>query len=900
MSPAFGHSRSTDPSRPVHPVPAPFAPGAGVLPADSASQDIFRTSLRRSLQLHRRLVLAFATSGLVLAFAYLIAYWSSYTAQCLVYIQPTPTAVLESVAPVQWQYNDDPATFDSYIQQQLLNITRQDVLVGALHKLGLGVWQKRGESDQSAADRLKGSIDVARLGASYQISITAHASNPETAAAVANAVAASYIEITSHEQKAGDAQQLAMLSNERDRVKKELDEDTAEQAALNANSGTTTGETTKLRRSSDLASDITRLQNLYFAVDEQFQNQSLEDAAPGMARLAAAATVPPHPDESKVISNAAALLLVFVFLGFVAAIAAHKIDPRVCVASDVERLLGVAPMAQLPDFEEVSEEVADVHLLRLAAAFDYAATNSGMRSCIFTGTGPRVGVTTIAARLKDKLETMGRAAVLVDATGTTHEPFGAGDDRSETELASQANSRPITLLQQVAGRGEAGRGELILADTAPLAVSAETECLARFADCAIVVIESDVTTRAQLRRVASLLQRLNLNAVGFVLNRVTLAKADAPFRNSVEELEKHLRTQERSTDWQAIRRRYFWAEFDCSRAEAGVSADSAAANHPISDDNGADRTAEAEEAALAEHAAPLPDARREIQEPSWEPDNMPWWLSEAMARFEDANTRPSPRPVIKQDNETLTNDKADNDESAAAHLLHIVEGETSKGIEAPSNESTDMLLTVVPEDLNQAGHPASHASDAPAAPAEPERGNRSRLSGLRGIAPPRSLKDLEHARRSSDYVSEAAPAADQAGSQPGLENQPNPGSSRLSRLRGFVSAAGLREFGQVKQPAPIKDENTPVGRATPSEAAPLEPPSPKVPIPTQTVVSYPAPDSSLTGSGGSAQPVDLPQALPDEVELLRAHLAARPLDRRETWGAVQILPSRRGQYRKND
>ncbi len=71
---------------------------------------------------------------------------------------------------------------------------------------------------------------MVRLGVSYQISITAHASLPETAAALANAVAASYIETMSHEQNAGDAEQLAMLRDERDWVKRELDADLAEQS----------------------------------------------------------------------------------------------------------------------------------------------------------------------------------------------------------------------------------------------------------------------------------------------------------------------------------------------------------------------------------------------------------------------------------------------------------------------------------------------------------------------------------------------------------------------------------------------------------------------------------------------------------------------------------------------
>ncbi|MEI4884059.1 hypothetical protein, partial [Klebsiella pneumoniae] len=83
-------------------------------------------------------------------------------------------------------------------------------------------------------------------------------------------------------------------------------------------------------------------------------------------------------------------------------------------------------------------------------------------------------------------------------------------------------------------------------DTAPLLVSGETEYLARFVDSAIVVIESGVTTRSQLRDLARTLQRLEVSAVGFVLNRVSLTKANASLRESVHAVEQHLHAQARS------------------------------------------------------------------------------------------------------------------------------------------------------------------------------------------------------------------------------------------------------------------------------------------------------------------------------------------------------------------
>jgi hypothetical protein len=146
-----------------------------------------------SLHMHRRLAWGFALAGLLLAAIYVVSNWSIYTAQSLVYIQPTPSAVTETTL-MHWPYNYDPAAYGSYIQQQMLSMTRPDVLAGAVHKLAPGEWQQSGESDESAADRLQGAVEVERVRTSYLVAITAHANNPDTAAALANALAASYIE----------------------------------------------------------------------------------------------------------------------------------------------------------------------------------------------------------------------------------------------------------------------------------------------------------------------------------------------------------------------------------------------------------------------------------------------------------------------------------------------------------------------------------------------------------------------------------------------------------------------------------------------------------------------------------------------------------------------------------
>jgi hypothetical protein len=292
--------------------------------------------------------------------------------------------------------------------------------------------------------------------------------------------------------------------------------------------------------------DVARFESRVSAVDKQFQDSARNGNSPGLASLAAAAVAPWYSADFALIRNAIVLLLSFIFLGAAVAVVAHNIDPRVYSASDVEHLLGFAPMAQLPDFSEVANEVAEEHLLRLASSIDRAFKDRDVRQCVFTGTGPGVGVTSVATRVKQLLETLGRAAVIVDVPGTSPSPSPGGEDEAALD-----GDRLLMLHQWVNG-AEGRRGETVLADAAPLTGSQETEQLVRSANCTIVVIESGVTTRAQLRAVANTLQCIKAPLVGFVLNRVRLATADPAFRRSIKEMGRQLRTQGQATDWQML------------------------------------------------------------------------------------------------------------------------------------------------------------------------------------------------------------------------------------------------------------------------------------------------------------------------------------------------------------
>jgi len=306
-----------------------------------------------------------------------------------------------------------------------------------------------------------------------------------------------------------DAAELAQINTNLDQMMKELSNRAASHIQLQLRSelertagveaqlngqlrqlvSSATNATSKLQRASDLAADITRLQSRYSTVDEQLHNRMLEDAAPTGAYISTPAQAPDHRAKSGKTRNALVIVGAGLFFGLLAAVVRNKLDQRVYVGSDVERVLGLSPMAMIPDFAEVTEGAAEEHLLRLAAAIEHANKQGHLRNCVFTGAGSGVGVTTIVTRVRTLLEAMGRSTVYVDASGTSAQDEAAaarGFSETQALIAVSGRNRQTALSHQMAGEGD--DETLVLTDASPIAVSAETEYLARFADCAIVVI----------------------------------------------------------------------------------------------------------------------------------------------------------------------------------------------------------------------------------------------------------------------------------------------------------------------------------------------------------------------------------------------------------------------------
>jgi succinoglycan biosynthesis transport protein ExoP len=984
----------------LSPPMAPLAPGEAPAPAQpvamrsisTAPADVlFHFDLLRSLQLHRRLFLSIVGLGVVLAAVCFFISWPAYVAESIVYIQPAPPRLLSNPLAQRWPFDEN--TYESYIQQQVNNVTRSDVLQTALKKLPEGSWQRPEESAQAAAERLGKAVKVERMGSSYQISITAKASDAAFAALIANTVATSFVDTAKSDLRAGDPERIKLLGEERERIQKALADDRTEleqvnkalgvaavgaatpdpyetqitamradlekaradhdaagakltamaatastssvaldaeadeivaadpglvsmktwlnqrraqlisqmanltpnhpqykqnadelakintslesmmkdlrakaaahieqrlrndlertaqyETRLNASlaqlSGVAGNASSRLQRANDLGLDIQRLQNRFTAVDEEYRNLTLDNKAPGAASITSPALPPLHPSIGRLLRNLVIVLVGALVLAIGAAVGAHNLDPRVYIATDIERVLGFSPMAQLPDFCEVSNGVADEYMLRLAAAIEHAYQQNGLKSCIVTAVAPGAGASTVASRVTTMLDGMGRSTVLVDASGTPPPP-PAGEESAEAGahmVTTRADGHPSVLLQQMAE--EMDSDTIVLTDTAPLLASGETEYLARFVDSAIVVIQSGLTTRAQLREVAQTLQRLDVAAVGFVLNRVSIEKANPSFRQSVRAVEQRMAIQNRSHARRAPRNR--------PSAHQDRAEESPVVTDPEPVDPGETSAATS---SSSEWSGPVPRDHSSSNSPD-----------------------PSSPATTERPHRAASSPARPNEASAPPSRIARGRGEPLRGVPSPA----------------QAAAPSSK----PAPAAKPQPPVQPTAAMADATAPPRTAP-------SAEPLSES-PRLPAAGARPApappapATNQPFPGdlaserddagyvaASRLSGLRNLLVRLGRRSLDS--------------GEDAPDNARPdIEPRFERATVrsanPDTQAAEAPEPS---TLARLDAQPEILPpKPALDEKEKEAPRPAPTALRRDPDGDDIQTLPSWRGQYRK--
>jgi len=418
--------------------------------------------------------------------------------------------------------------------------------------------------------------------------------------------------------------------------------------------------------------------------------------------------------------KAFALLLVSVACGMLAAVVAQSLDPRIYNAADVEYVLRAPVLGDVADFGTVTREQSKEGLTKLAREIAQICAPGSLRRCVLTGTGHGAGVTTLAARLKETLESLDRPAMIVGATEAPSAEIGGN--------GSVHGVGPIEAADE-SGSGCDGLGKLIVTDTSPLTSSPDAEYLARFADCVVVVVESGVTTRVQLRETAECLNRLNVAVVRFVVNRVNRVPPGRGRRRPESELDvpAHFAA--------AVHR----AIADPPKPSVSLASSTPGATGPV------EPTPQVPKASTA-----LTIVKRAPEIGDWAAPGIPPWLTDALRKLDAEAEQLTARAEAGQEGpRDLLPVRADSGAGVPAEPKHAAvtferrsngnaalrddTGAMLFGMDLKLSQNADAMLAELQESASSSGAGANPGKEP------------SRLSGLRGMVSAAELRGLNHA-----------------------------------------------------------------------------------------------------------------------------------------------------------
>jgi uncharacterized protein involved in exopolysaccharide biosynthesis/MinD-like ATPase involved in chromosome partitioning or flagellar assembly len=320
--------------------------------------------------------------------------------------------------------------------------------------------------------------------------------------------------------------------------------------------------TPKLQREGEIEAQLGRLQARQTDVDTRISNLELESSAPGSAHLNAPAMTPLGPEKSKVAALLIAIFPLAICAGIFVAVLLDLLDPHIYTATDVEAVLGFAPLGMLFDDREVTQIVFDECALRLAAGVDHASRDAGARTFVITAVNSGAGTSSIVENLGSMLAKLGRRTLVIDPSGNA-EPvafvtLGSEMLKRPVQFPDTSANAPVTTELQrsrpsvpsIPTRVSSTQGlvferfknisadyDIVLIDAAPILISAETEYLARMADVTVLIAEAGKTKKAWLTRAARLLERLGISGAAAVVNKVHPARIEEALKHDLREFE---------------------------------------------------------------------------------------------------------------------------------------------------------------------------------------------------------------------------------------------------------------------------------------------------------------------------------------------------------------------------
>lgn len=318
-----------------------------------------------------------------------------------------------------------------------------------------------------------------------------------------------------------------------------------------------------------LEKEIDRTYKQIDRINDRIDSLNLESsAAPGFARLSVAAAPPLEPIQLGKRKIIALFAILGLLVGFSVPIMLDFLDFRVYTTAEVSKILGFPPMAWVVERSKAEyEPLIFDQLRRLAMSLERERQQQHNRYFALTSVKSDGGTTSLTLDLARKLSELGIRTLAIELNAFNPDPRYQHPLHHREGLAQILNYHdwqpseldalivpetpemparlPIGECAQrhllTHGRLSAilnylnSRFDMLLFDTPPILLSADTELLGKLETGILLVIESGQLYPADLKRAAKLLERLNPPVVAAVLNRVKVNENNAYIKTLLQE-----------------------------------------------------------------------------------------------------------------------------------------------------------------------------------------------------------------------------------------------------------------------------------------------------------------------------------------------------------------------------
>ena len=161
-----------------------------------------------------------------------------WRAEGVLFVSPRVLRNLDTDPEQELQSNSQ---YREFVQQQVRTITRFDIVEAALGKdSGLWAkWHKPNENSRRAIDRLRGSLEIAPVADTYQVTVALEGAKADGLSEIVNAVMKSYVDVAHKELLYDGEERVKHLQDEKRKLAATIDQHMLERGRIAQQLGTT-------------------------------------------------------------------------------------------------------------------------------------------------------------------------------------------------------------------------------------------------------------------------------------------------------------------------------------------------------------------------------------------------------------------------------------------------------------------------------------------------------------------------------------------------------------------------------------------------------------------------------------------------------------------------------------